>query len=293
MKRLLHTLIIIGLITSCNNSTKKQSTDNNQIQKTTHNSELDKGKESYLEIKKHFNQGYYVDLNRMISQFYEYNKESFFLDSVKLIDKKYSANLNKLKRMRDSLSQLPLLDYVNGLNLPRLDSITSKNFKIIEHSYLMDFNDFDKNLFKTDWEINWYLSKQLSDSLICVTACHFRNCENSVVLYSLDSNNIIIDKKELYDNGCYAEPAPDFRYEKYIVNEQNRFNASYFHGDTAFTRISRTYFTLKDTTTYKVLTEIGDEYNVTYRIDSLGKFNVVEDNSFKKEYVEPLYNVPI
>ena len=293
MHRFLFILLTIGLICSCNNSTKNQSADNNQIQKSTQKTEPNRGKENYLEIKKQFDQGYYVDLNRRISQFYEYDKESIFLDSVKLIEKEFLANLNNLKKTRDSLSQLPLTDYVNGLNLPRLDSITSKNFEIIEHSYLRDFTDFDKSLFKTDWEINWYLSKQLSDSLICLTACHFRDCENLVVLYSLDSNNKIIDSKELYDNGCYAEPAPDFRYEKYLVNEQNRFNASYFHGDNAFTRISRTYFTLRDTITDNVLVEIGDELNVTYRMDSLGIFKVVEDKSFQKEYVEPLYNVPI
>ncbi len=293
MKRFLFILITSGLIFSCNNSTKNQSTDNNQIQKSSQNSEQERGEENYLEIKKQFNQGFYIDLNRRISQFYEYDKESIFLDSVKLIEKDFLANLNNLKQLRDSLSQMPLIDYVNGLNLPRLDSITFKNFEITEHSYLLDFNDFDKSLFKTDWEINWYLSRQLSDSLICITACHFRDCENSVVLYSLDSNNKIIDSKQLYDNGCYAEPAPDFRYEKYLVNEQNRFNASYFHGDTAFTRISRTYFTLRDTITNNVSTEIGDEYNVTYRIDSLGAFKVVKDKSFQKEYVEPLYDVPI
>jgi len=293
MKRFLFTLITIGLIYSCNNSTKNQSTDNNQIQKSTLNLDSDRGKENYLEIKKQFDQGYYVDLNRRISQFYEYDKESLFLDSVKLIEKELIANRKNINFLRDSLSHLSFTDYFKGLNLPRLDSITHTNYDIIEHSYKLDFNDFDKKIFKTNWDENWYLSRQLSDSFICVTVCHFRDCENSVVLYSLDSEKRIIDRKELYDNGCYAEPAPDFRYEKYLVNEQNRFNASYFHGDTSFTRISRTYFTLRDTITNKVTTEIGDEYNVTYQIDSLGKFKIIENKSFKKEYVEPLYKVPI
>ena len=293
MKRYLFTLIIIRMIFSCNNSTKNQSTDNNPIQKSTRDIEPDKGEVNYFEIKQQFDQGYYVDLDRRISQFYEYDKESSFLDSVKMIENKLIANRKNIKDLRDSLSRLSIRDYVKALNLPKLDSITSKNYDIIEHSYKKDFNDFDKKIFKTDWDENWYLSRQLSDSFICVTVCHFRDCENSIVLYSLDNNSKIIDRKELYDNGCYAEPAPDFRFKKYFVNEQNRFNASYFHGDTAFTRISRTYFTLRDTITNKVSTEIGYEYNVTYRIDSLGKFNAVENKSFKKEYVEPLYKVPI
>lgn len=293
MKRFLITLITIGLIYSCNNSTKNQSTDNNPIQKSTRNNEPDKGEANYLEIKQQFDQGYYVDLDRRISQFHEYDKESSFLDSVKMIEKKMITSRKNIKDLRDSLSRLSIKDYIKGLNLPRLDSITSKNFDIIEHSYTIDFNDFDKKIFKTDWDENWYLSRQLSDSFLCVTVCHFRDCENSVVLYSLDSYNKIIDRKELYDNGCYAEPAPDFRYKTYLVNEHNRFDASYFHGDSTFTRISRTYFTLRDTITNKISTEIGDEYNVTYRIDSLGKFKAVKDNSFKKEYVEPLYKVPI
>lgn len=293
MKFFLFTLITIGLVCSCYNSTKNQSNDNNTIQKNIQNLKLHKGKENYLAIKKQFDLGYYIDLNSKISQFYDYYKESSFIDSVKLIEKKLIFNKNIFKRMRDSLVQLSLAKYINGLNLPRLDSITSDNYDIFEHSYLMDFNNYDKKLFKTDWNINWFLSRQLSDSIICVAVCHFRDCENSIVLYSLGSDNKIIDRKELYDNGCYVEPVPDFRYKKYLVNEQNRFNASYFHGDTTFTRISRTYFTLQDTITNNMFIEIGDEFNVTYGVDSLGKFNVVVDKSFQKEYVEPLYNVPI
>lgn len=293
MKRYLFTSIIIGLIYSCSNSTKNQLTDNNPIQKSTRDIEPEKGRENYFEIKQQFNQGYYVDLGRRISQFYEYDRESSFLDSVKMIEKKWIANRKKINDLRDSLSRLSISYYVKGLNLPKLDSITFRDYDIIEHSYTMDFNEFDKLIFKTDWDENWYLSRQLSDSFICVAVCHFRDCENLVVLYSLDSNSQIIDRRELYSNGCYMEPAPNFRYKKYLVNEQNRFNATYFHSDTTFTRIRRIYFTLQDTITNNISTEIGDEFNVTYRIDSLGKFNVTKTRSFKKDYVQPLYKVPI
>src|SRR5690606_11283467 len=156
MKRYLFTLIIIGMIFSCNNSTKNQSTDNNPIQKSTRDIEPDKGEVNYFEIKQQFDQGYYVDLDRRISQFYEYDKESSFLDSVKMIENKLIANRKNIKDLRDSLSRLSIRDYVKALNLPKLDSITSKNYDIIEHSYKKDFNDFDKKIFKTDWDENWY-----------------------------------------------------------------------------------------------------------------------------------------
>ena len=104
MKRYLFTLIIIGMIFSCNNSTKNQSTDNNPIQKSTRDIEPDKGEVNYFEIKQQFDQGYYVDLDRRISQFYEYDKESSFLDSVKMIENKLIANRKNIKDLRDSLS---------------------------------------------------------------------------------------------------------------------------------------------------------------------------------------------
>jgi len=293
MRIFLIILFVVGLIYGCDNSTKNQSIGLNSNEKNLMNNKTDKGESDYLEIKKQFEKDYYVDLNRRISQFYEYNKESSLLDSVKMIEEKLLKNRRNINHIRDSLSHLPLLDYIKGLNLPKLDSITAINYDIIEHSYTLDFNDYDKKIFKTDWEENWYLSRQLSDNFICIAICHFRDCENSIMLYSLNSKYMIIDSKELYDNGCYAEPAPDFKYKNYLVNEHGKFNASYFHTDTTFTQISRTYFSLRDTITNKVIIEIGDEYNMMFKIDSVGKFRVIENKSFKKEYVEPLYKVPI
>ena len=83
-----------------------------------------------------------------------------------------------------------------------------------------------------------------------------------------------------------------FEYEelskKYLINQMDRESKySEFHGDTAFTITSWSNFTLKDTLTNNILTETGYENKLTYKVDSLGKFKVVRDESFKKEYVEP------
>lgn len=294
MKRLLIIIVTLSLIYSCGKSPKNQTIEAKLKSTDLKRIETDNGRSSYLEIKKKFNEGYYNDLDRQISQFYEYSKQSPFLDSVKQIHEALARSRKFIKQLRDSLSSLSSFAYFEGLTLPKLDSITGDNFNVNEHLYSMDFTDFDKKIFHTDWDLDWYLSRQqLSSNFTCISVCHFRDCEFSIVLYSIDKDFRLIDSKEVFYNGCYSEPAPDFRYQKYFVNELQRTNVSYFHADTAFTIIRRVYFSLRDSITAKVANEIGSAHHVTYKLDSLGKFRVIDDKSFKKEYVEPLYRVPI
>ncbi|MEN8123022.1 MAG: hypothetical protein ABFS35_21965 [Bacteroidota bacterium] len=288
--------IILGLIlNSCDDPDTKQKriSNKNNIGKKLQNSEIDITKSEYLEIKKLIDKGYFLDIDRLISQFIDGHKDSPYYDSVQIVADRLATNRTKLKQNRDSLSKLSAFHYFNDFDLPRLDSISYSDYDLIEHNYKLDFTDFDKKIFKTDWEQNWYLSKEYANHFICIAICHFNDCDNKIVLYSIDSSFNIIDKEGLFDNGCYAEYAPDFRYGKYLVNEQKRYSASYFHNDTTFSKINRVFFTLKDTTTNELTIEVGDEYNVTYRIDTKGKFKIVEDKSFKKDYVEPLYKVAI
>ncbi|GCC53314.1 hypothetical protein SanaruYs_35570 [Chryseotalea sanaruensis] len=294
MKRLLITIITLNLIYSCTKSSKNQANEAKLKSEDLNRIETDNGRNRYLEIKKKFNEGYYIDLGRQISQFYQYKNQSPFLDSVKQIHETLLRNRKFIKQLRDSLSRVSAFTYFEGLNLPKLDSITGENYDVNEHLYVFDFIDFDQDLFQSNWDNSWYLSEQeLSNKFKCITVCHFRDCEFSIVLYSIGGNFKITDSNEIFQTGCYAEPAPDFKYQNYLVNEHQRTSASYFHADTAFTLMRRTYFSLKDTITSSVTIEIGSEFNVTYKLDSLGKLKVITDKSFKKKYVEPLYNVPI
>lgn len=293
MRQLLITLFTLSLFYSCSKSSKNPADETQLKSKDLNRIEIDNGRSSYLEIKAKFNKGYYNDLDRQISQFYD-KKQSPFLDSVKRIHEALVVSRKLIQHMRDSLTTLSASIYFNALGLPKLDSITGENYDVNEHSYTLDFIDFDKKLFQTDWDENWYLSRQqFSDSLIYVTVCHFRDCEFSIVLYSVDMDFKLIDNKEIFYSGCYTEPAPDLQYQKYLVNEYKMTNATYFHADRSFTVIRRTYFSLQDTIAKKVRIEIGSESNVTYSYDSVGSFRVIKDKSFMKEYVKPLYDVPI
>jgi hypothetical protein len=248
----------------------------------------------YRAIKHQFETGHYNSLENIIKGFLQYRGQNYYTDSVILYKNEIVKNRNKNKRIRDSLSQISFEKYLTYLDLPFIDSINSNSFKgLWSRNYKLDFCKYDSLLFKTNWDENWYLGKVYLDSVLCIATCHFRDCENSIMLNVFDSTYQIKARMEIYTNGCYVEPAPDFPFGKYIINENGKFNASYILGDSAIIRIDRTFFTLKDTLTGEVKKEIGDEYNVTYKIDSNFRFKIIDNQSFKKDYVEPLYKVPI
>jgi hypothetical protein len=266
----------------------KSKIDMNNVKQVT-NYKIDKSE--YFEIKQAFDKGYYLDLNRLISQFLEYRKNSIYIDTVKMINIKLNDNRRMLQHKRDSLSHLSAFKYYRNFNLPRLDSISISNYELIEHDYKLNFIAFDKKNIKSEWEESWYLSKQFTArNYICIAICHNNDCEASIMLYSIDSLYNIIDKQELCEDGCYNDlDETAFKYKNYLVNYSDRYSVSHFNNDSTFTKTRRTFFSLKDTKTNKVTIETGEEDNVTFNVDPNGKFKILKKSGFKKEYVDP-YN---
>jgi hypothetical protein len=109
--------------------------------------------------------------------------------------------------------------------------------------------------------------------------------------YSIDNNYIITDQIELYGGGCFQPAIPDFHYENYIINEETYYTVTYFHENGTFTKIIQESYRLKNKNTNKEKVEIGRQYYVTFQIDQNGIFNEIENNSFKKPYVQALLSV--
>lgn len=294
MKRLTNYFIIIVAYASLGCSTKsgelKISNENLNLDKTD---STDKTFKEYELIKQGFTSNHYLSTSNLISEFLRSYPKSKYADSIKYIQKQIDLIRTKENVKRDSLSKYDATTYFNNLGLPTLDSINEKDYKLSDHNGNFDFLEFDNKLFRSPYELNWYLSIQNVGDMTCVAVCHFNDCENEISLYSIDSLFNIHSSMTVYFNGCTSEPAPNFPFNGYIINEYKRKNWTIFNRDNTFTVFDRTYFTVEDSKKGKTAIEIGKEINIRYRLNKEGKFIVVEDKSFEKDYVIPLYKVPV
>ena len=293
MKKLLYCIAAGFSAYSCANTEAPKAHAGSVEQHSTVNQFGPKDEVAYLEIKSFYSKGEYVEINRLISQFYEFYQESVFTDSVKLMEEQAARHREQLCASRDSLSRLPVGHYIGALRLPRLDSITGMDLDVAHHHYSRDFTGADKKIFKNLWGENWYLSRQMSADHRCVTICRYRDCEWMIVLYSIGQSYQLIDSVAIFGDGCSIGPAPDFKYKQYLINEEERYQAAYFLGDTAVSVIDRTSFSLQDTASRKLTKEIGSSTTQLYVIDSVGRFKQKECKRILKDYVAPLYAVPL
>jgi hypothetical protein len=153
--------------------------------------------------------------------------------------------------------------------------------------------DFDKKIIPKPNEYVdyiWFLSKQYATDFICIAICHYIDCESFIALYTIGCDFKIIDEMRVLSmSGCEAELGDvDFRYQNYIINMDcghDKYSSVYFENDSTFiVRSEGNYYYLKDTITKEVTVELSSETNEKYRIDHSGKFVIVENKGFTKEY---------
>ncbi|NPA45002.1 MAG: hypothetical protein GXO49_05670, partial [Chlorobi bacterium] len=214
----------------------------------------------------------------------------------KFIEKKIIKNRKQVNKQRESLYKLSAEKYFNSLNLPELDTIKFENFSFNKHSYKTDFTDIDKKIFKLNvtkqMQVS-YLSKQNISKYTTISVSYLDDCVTNIYLYTIDKQFNLLDYKLIYSAFPFPIHVDSFKYKNYIIYTNNELFYTHFNSDSSFSIIKKEYFTLKDTITNKKHIEIGNEFNATYKINTKGKFIEIDNKSFQKEYIEPLYKILI
>lgn len=254
--------------------------------------------ESYQEIKHEFEKNHFCVLkwNSLISNFKDFHDTSVWLDSVLLIEKQMNKKIENLTQQRDSLSKISVFAYFNSINLPKLDSITYKNWEPVDHDYQFDFTSFDEKIIPKKGEWDWYLSKQYQNDFVCISVCHYIDCESYISFYIIDNTFKAIDELSIMNlGGCEPDLGDiDFKYQDFIINYDGgyyNYRSVLFENDSIFTVISEDdHYFLENIKTKKITEEVGTKTNKKYKLNSSGKFELIEDESFEKEYVKPFWD---
>jgi len=271
------------LLFSCvQNNQKQQNTESNTIK--------DVVKSDFLEIKQNILKEHFdTENDRKIDLFLERHNETKYADSIRVFKEQIRQKRINIQKLRDSLSKFSSIIYFSKLGLPKLNEISSTNYQLHEFSYKNEFLDFDKSIFKNDFDFQWYLSLQSIGKTVCISVCLYKPSQNYIMLYSIDSLYNIVDKIELYENADYPEVAVTCKYGKYFIAEEdgNIYHAHFLNNST-FSTHHQYLYSIKDTITGNITKEIGKEYSSFYHISKNGRFTKYNETTFKKEYIDLL-----
>ncbi|MEQ8554582.1 MAG: hypothetical protein RIC06_23965 [Cyclobacteriaceae bacterium] len=279
-------LFILG----CSQKEKKEVSKPNIIKPVpvaTKPHKTNEGKVEYLKLLEIYNKRRFSEFDRYQFQFNDKYPRSVFIDSVRALKNLVVSKRDSLLVARDSLKKINSLDYFHSLNLPSFDTINNDTYNLWSYQFPNEFIEVDRDLFSTDFYQSWYLSQHpLTKNRLTISVAHYNDCENYIYLYSMDSQFQVIDKKEIYRNGCFMSEEEGYLYDKYSVEEHDFKTTTYFHNDSTFTIQEESIYQLTDTNSGNKLTKTGINRLAQYHIDDYGRIVEIDKKIYTETFVQ-------
>ncbi len=301
MKKYTLVLIFIFFIFSCSKKNDSNDIAAIAVESTTSSDETEKESskietfiKDYDKLKKWFKSEDYVRFNWDYRRILKSTSNKLYKDSI--MDMKFSIDdaFEHNKILRDSIVKKGCIAYFEHLNLPKLKSLNYENLKHEVNNYKQmltefDYKIIDKEYINDPYIFGSYISLQNKDKFILVTAIH-NSDDAKICIYSIDSTFNKVDVKELEYVASECERfTGDFKYKNMIITEGSENKNTTFINDSTFNVRSSLLFKIIDEKSKKSYSEVGEESNITYRLSHEGKFIIIEDKSFKKDYVDLYY----
>ncbi|TAF78001.1 MAG: hypothetical protein EAZ53_00760 [Bacteroidetes bacterium] len=278
--------------------TKKESnksySENSSIDSSVTTEKFEYQKKKYFiykfdDYKHSFKKANYNQIVRLYDLLIKESINDSYTDSITKMKMQAEKCLLIDKKIRDSTANIHSFAYFEHFNLPKLKKINHKNTRIEKDIYKFEFSKFDSTIIGKNGTYCQYISLQSKNKYITLTAKHLDEDSHFIYIYCIDSTFKIIDSKLLeFGSGEHEGFVEDFKYKNIIIkiDLESDYTETTFLDDSTFNIKSSTFYTIRKEKNKNSYKEVGEESNITYRLTKDGKFVILEDKSFKKEYVD-------